>query len=126
MTNLEQIQEQVDNCTKRLAFLDRLHHFVSRYEAILAELTLGWDSSPYLDRPSITVFDDSAVAVFGKIFGTEGWKRKLSGTSKYSWVKTISDIDIELCQVESFEFIPEVSPKAFPLMLENINLETIE
>lgn len=59
-------------------------------------------------------------ALAGKVFGKEGWKRKVSWGKDFNWVQTIDEIEITIHEAEPNEFVDTpVPPKAFPIQLED-------
>lgn len=58
------------------------------------------------------------AATFGKVFGTHGWTRELSGYNKFDWKKTVDGVRIIIFGAEEMTFNNSpVDPKQFPLEL---------
>lgn len=70
------------------------------------------------------IYGSQDAAAVGKLLGREGWKRVRSYADKYNWAKEFPNEEsggyrVILNDVETLTFPPEVSPKEFPLQLED-------
>lgn len=111
----KEIQEQLDHIANNLRLLEE---FCVRNEE-------GLNSSVLLDVistiPRITHYDP---ALAGDYFGRIGWTRSQGYPAyKYNWERTIDGVVIHLRDAETYDLPKEgseVPPKAFPLMLRDV------